>query len=44
MKNLLALIGLVTVAVKGYEWYSDYQTLKKERDTRESCKPGSTED
>lgn len=35
MRNLLALIGLVTVAVKSYEWLNDYQDLKKYKAERE---------
>lgn len=36
MKNVLALIGLVTVVVKSFDWYCDYDSLKKERDAREA--------
>jgi hypothetical protein len=34
MKNLLATIGLFVVLTKGYEFYRDYNEMKREREAQ----------
>lgn len=37
LKNILAAIGLLVVAKKGYEHYQEYSELKREKQEREAC-------
>jgi hypothetical protein len=36
MKNLLAVIGLIVVVKKGYEFYREYNEMKSEREERQA--------
>lgn len=36
LKNILAAIGLLVVAKKGYEHYQKYSELKREKQEREN--------
>lgn len=36
LKNILAAIGLIVVARKGYEHYREYSELKREMEERDS--------
>lgn len=34
LKNILAAIGLLVVSRKGYDWYTEFQDLKKKSGPR----------
>jgi len=36
LKNILALIGLIVVARKGYEHYQEFSELKREKQERDA--------
>jgi len=36
MKNLFAIIGVIVVAKKGYEFFREYMEMKQELDRRAS--------
>lgn len=41
LKNILAAIGLLVVSRKGYDWYTEFQDLKKKAARAEAeRKPG----
>ena len=36
LRNILAMIGLLVVAKKGYEHYQEYSELKREKEARDA--------